>query len=147
MEDKRPSAAAARQQLEGFHHAALRARDFDASVRFYREGLGGTPKMAWGTGDGRAVMLDLGGGNCLEVFAGGAARPPRGPGDPEPALLHLAFKTRSCDASFDRAVAAGAAVAAGPKTVTIPSDPPATVRIAFVTGPDGETIEFFQERA
>ena len=31
-----------------------------------------------------------------------------------------------------------------PKTLTIPSTPPAEVRIAFCTGPDGETIEFFQ---
>jgi glyoxylase I family protein len=95
-------------------------------------------------------MLDAGNGNCLELFAGGAARhpPPAGsPKEPEPPLLHLAFRAPSCDAAFDRARKAGAAVIAEPKTVTIPSTPPATVRIAFCSGPDGETIEFFQERA
>lgn len=147
MEGKRPAGRTDGAQLEGFHHAAMRARDFDASVAFYREGLGMTPAISWGQGDGRAVMLDAGGGGHVEVFAGGTSRPPRGKNDPEPALLHLAFRTRSCDASFARAVAAGAAVAAEPKTLTIPSDPPKTVRIAFVTGPDGETIEFFQDPA
>ena len=102
------------------------------------------PAIAWGQGDGRAVMLDAGNGNHMEVFAGGAARPARRPGDLEPVLLHLAFRTPSCDASFARALAAGAAVVSEPKTVTIASDPPTTVRIAFCTGPDGETIEFFQ---
>ena len=104
------------------------------------------PTIAWGKGDGRAVMLDAGNGNHLEVFAGGAVRPPREPKDPEPLLLHLAFRTPSCDAAFARALGAGAEALAEPKTVTIPSDPPTTVRIAFCTGPDGETIEFFQDR-
>ena len=147
MEGKQSSGRADPAQLKGFHHAALRARDFDASVKFYREGLGMTPTIAWGQGDGRAVMLDAGNGNHMEVFAGGAARPARDPKDPEPLLLHLAFRTRSCDASFARARTAGAAVVAEPKTVTIPSDPPTTVRIAFCTGPDGETLEFFQDDA
>jgi glyoxylase I family protein len=147
MEGKRMSGRADPAQLEGFHHAALRARDFDASVTFYREGLGMTPAIAWGQGDSRAVMLDTGNGNHLEVFAGGAAHPTRSPGESEPPLLHIAFRTRSCDASFARARAAGAVVVAEPKTVTIPSDPPTTVRIAFCTGPDGETIEFFQDGA
>ncbi len=147
MEGKRPSGRADPAQLEGFHHAALRARDFDASLKFYREGLGMTPTIAWGQGDGRAVMLDTGNGNHLEVFAGGATRPTRSLGESEPPLLHLAFRTRSCDASFAKALAAGAAVVAEPKTVTIPSDPPTTVRIAFCTGPNGEIIEFFQDHA
>jgi glyoxylase I family protein len=135
--------------IKGFHHAALKARDFDESLKFYREGLGLVPKIAWGQGNARAVMLDAGNGNCLELFAGGAARPPRpagSPGEPEPPLLHLAFRTPSCDAALERARKAGAVVTDEPKTVTIPSTPPTTVRIAFCTGPDGETLEFFQER-
>jgi glyoxylase I family protein len=136
--------------IQGFHHAALKARDFSASLKFYQEGLGFIPKIAWGQGDGRAVMLEAGNGNFLELFAGGAARAPRpagSPGEPEPPLLHLAFRAPSCDAALERARKAGAVVIAEPKTVTIPSTPPTTVRIAFCLGPDGETIEFFQERA
>ena len=58
MEGKRPAGRADEAQLEGFHHAALRARDFEASVAFYRDGLGMKPTISWGQGDGRAVMLE-----------------------------------------------------------------------------------------
>ena len=133
--------APSRPRLSGFHHVALRARDFDASLLFYTQALGLTRKLAWGEDDRRAVMLDAGNGNCLEVFAGGADGP-----KPEGTLLHLAFKTPDCDGSLAAARAAGAVVTQEPTTVTIPSSPPATVRIAFCTGPDGEVIEFFQSR-
>ena len=125
--------------VSGFHHAALRAADFDASVRFYTRGLGMKQVLAWGEGKGRAVMLDAGNGNCMEVFAGGD------PGQhPEGALLHLAFRTSNCDRTLEAARAAGAVVTEEPKSVTIPSVPPAVVRIAFCKGPDGEVLEFFQ---
>jgi len=65
-------------------------------------------------------------------------------GQADRALLHLAFNTTDCDRALEAARAAGAIVTAEPKTVTIPSTPPAVVGIAFCTGPDGEAIEFFQ---
>ena len=58
----------------GFHHVAIRVYDFDATVRFYTEVLGFTDKVRWGEGDNRAIMLDTGDGNYLEVFAGGRQR-------------------------------------------------------------------------
>ena len=123
----------------GFHHLALRAADFDASVRFYTQGLGFVETIRWGEGDGRAVMLDTGDGSCLEVFAGG-----KGP-KPEGALLHFALNTTGCDAALANARAAGAKVTMEPKSLVIQSAPPTPVRIAFCTGPDGEVIEFFQK--
>lgn len=125
----------------GFHHLALRARDFDRSLTFYKEGLGLIPGAAWGEGDGRAIMLHAGNENCLELFAGGTPDE-----KPEGAYLHLAFRTDDCDAALARAVDAGAVVTMAPKSLDIPSDPPMPVRIAFCTGPDGEIIEFFQNR-
>ena len=129
----------------GYHHIAMRASDFDASVRFYVDGLGFTRTIAWGEADGRAVMLDTGDGNYLEVFAGGTrvsepppAKPPAG------VLFHLALRTDDCDAAVARARKAGARITVEPKDVDIPSSPVTKVRIAFCTGPDGETIEFFQ---
>ena len=124
----------------GFHHLALRARDFDASVKFYTEGLGFVPRINWGEGDGRAVMLDTGDGSYLEIFAGGADEP-----KPEGAVLHFALRTSDCDTAIERARAAGAEVTVEAKDVEIPSRPePLPVRIAFCKGPDGEVIEFFQ---
>lgn len=55
----------------GMHHVALRASDFDKSLRFYCEGLGFTVACQWGEGDGRIAMLDLGNGDKIELFAGG----------------------------------------------------------------------------
>jgi glyoxylase I family protein len=136
----------------GFHHIAMRASDLDASVRFYVDGLGFTEKVAWGQGDGRAVMLDTGDGNYLEIFAGGARSAEGGArsGEPAPAkpaagsVLHFALRTADCDAAVARVRAAGARITVEPKDVDIPSKPVTSVRIAFCTGPDGETIEFFQ---
>ena len=124
----------------GFHHVAIRAHDFDASVRFYTAALGFRERIAWGEGDKRAVMLDTGDGNYLEVFAGGKAG-----AKPEGAILHLAIRTADCDAALARARAAGAQVTMEPAAIDIPSRPgPTPVRIAFFKGPDGEVIELFQ---
>lgn len=123
---------------EGFHHVALRVRDFDASVGFYTK-LGFTPRISWGEGEKRAVMLDTGDGNYLEIFAGGSGEKPGGGG-----VLHFALRTSDCDASVAAARAAGAVITAESKDVVIASTPPTPVRIAFCTGPDGEVIEFFQ---
>ena len=124
----------------GFHHIAMRAHDFDATVKFYTEALGFKEKVAWGEGDKRAIMLDTGDGNYLEVFAGGSDEP-----KPEGAVVHFALRTSDCDTAIERARAAGAEVTVEPKDVEIPSRPqPLPVRIAFCKGPDGEIIEFFQ---
>ena len=124
----------------GFHHVAIRAHDFDASVRFYTEALGFREKIRWGEGDSRAIMLDTGDGNYLEIFANAT------PGHkPEGAILHFAIRTADCDAALQRARAAGAVVTMESKSLTIQSKPsPTPVRIAFCKGPDGEIVEFFQ---
>ncbi|MHB9025273.1 MAG: VOC family protein [Armatimonadota bacterium] len=131
-----------RSFVQGFHHIAIRARDFDASVAFYTQGVGLTPMISWGEGDGRAIMLAAENGNAVEIFAGGTDTP-----KPEGAWLHLAFTCDDCDAALAGAVAAGATVTMEPTDLTIPSQPaPTPVRIAFCTGPDGEVVEFFQRK-
>jgi glyoxylase I family protein len=128
-------------RVNGFHHIAIRVRDFDASVTFYTQGLGLTPMITWGEGDSRAIMLDAGNGNAVEIFAGGTELKPEG------AWLHLAFATEDCTAALVRAVTAGAKVTMEPTDLTIPSQPaPTPVRIGFCTGLDGEIIEFFQKK-
>lgn len=128
----------------GYHHVALRANDFEATLRFYIQGLGCRLAYQWGEGDRRAAMLDTGDGNYVEVFAGGQ----RAPGEPVPegALLHFALRTDDCDLAIERARAAGAEVTVEPKSIDLPGDPPVPVRIAFCRGLDGEIIEFFQNK-
>lgn len=132
----------------GFHHIAIRAVDFEATLKFYIEGLGFKRAYGWGEDgrsrgerDSRAVMLDTGDGNYLEVFAGGEARPADAA---EGALIHFALRTSDCDAALERARTAGATVTVETKTVPIQGDTPQDFRIAFVRGLDGEIIEFFQ---
>jgi glyoxylase I family protein len=121
----------------GFHHVAIRVRDFDASVKFYTEALGFTERVRWGEGDKRGILLDTGDGNYLEIFAGGAPGP-----KPEGAFLHLALRTDNVDAAIEVARRAGMEVTVEPKDVSLGTVP---ARIAFFKGPDGEIIELFQE--
>ena len=88
--------------VNGFHHAALKVANFEAVVAFYQTGLGLTERISWGEANNRAVLLDTGNGNYLEVFAGGDGAKPQG------GVLHLAFRTADCDAALAQAVAAGA---------------------------------------
>lgn len=126
----------------GFHHIALRAADFEATLRFYADGLGFVRAYGWGEGDGRAAMMDAGDGNYLEIFAGGRRAP--GEDAPEGALLHYALRVPDAHAAYARALTAGARPHVEPKDVTIQGDRPVLVRIAFCKGLDGEIIEFFQ---
>lgn len=126
----------------GFHHVALRAADFDASVRFYTQLLGFRETMRWGDAPKQAVMLDTGDGSCVEIFAGG----PEGD-KPEGALLHMALNCDDVAGVIQKLVDQGVELLSGPSDVDIPTRPEATpVRIAFFKGPDGEVIELFQRR-
>jgi len=128
--------------VNGFHHVAFRVKDFDETVRFYKDGLGLKERLAWGEGEGRGIMLDAGNDNCVEIFAGGKSAPVEG------TITHFALRTADCDAALKRAQAAGATVTVEPKSVKIPARTgPFSIRIAFVRSPGGELVEFFQEMA
>ncbi|NBX47978.1 MAG: VOC family protein [Chloroflexi bacterium] len=102
----------------GFHHVAVRVADFDGAVHFYSEVLGFSPKVTWGEGDKRAVMLDTGNGSYLEVFAGGTT-----PSTTDGPILHYAIRAHDVDAVIENARAHGATVTVEPKDVTIQSKP------------------------
>ncbi|MGO4544744.1 VOC family protein [Paenibacillus sp. 2TAB23] len=120
----------------GFHHIAIRVYDFEKTVAFYTEVLGFTEKVRWGEGDGRAIMLDTGDGNYLEVFAGGKQGQKE-----EGAFLHLALRSNNVTEAIEHARAAGMEITVEPKDAVLGGIP---VRIAFFKGPDGEIIELFE---
>jgi glyoxylase I family protein len=135
-----------------FHHVAIRAIDFDATVKFYVEGLGFRlhfPFAVPGRID-RAAFLDAGDGRFVEVFGQGSNVQSEGrrrePGEArtEGALLHFCLRAADTDASYARAMAAGATSRVEPGTRRISEDLLVEVRIAFVEGPNGEVIEFLQ---
>lgn len=136
----------------GFHHVAIRAIDFDATIKFYTEGLGFRvhfPFSVPGRID-RAAFLDAGDGRFVEVFGQGSivqseGRRRKPDEDPtEGALLHFCLRVADADASYARALASGALSRVEPVSRQLSADPLVEVRIAFVTGPNGEVIEFMQ---
>jgi catechol 2,3-dioxygenase-like lactoylglutathione lyase family enzyme len=136
----------------GFHHVAIRAVDFDETIQFYTEGLGFRvhfPFAVPGRID-RAAFLDAGDGRFVEVFGPGSvvqAEGRRRRPDEEPtegAVLHFCLRVADTDASYARALAAGAVSRVEPGTRRLSENPLVDVRIAFVVGPNGEVIEFMQ---
>jgi glyoxylase I family protein len=124
----------------GFHHIALKVKDFQKSCKFYTDGLGLTPVVGWGEGAGEIQMFDFGDGGILELFAGG--------GDDlseNGKWLHFTMHADDVDAAYAAAIAAGAKPLIEPKEVPLDSRPyKMTLRIAFVIGFDGEQLEFFK---
>lgn len=134
----------------GFHHVAVRAKDFDATLKFYVEGLGfrlHVPFSIPGRID-RAAFLDAGDGHYVEIFGPASIVQSEGrrlePGEEatEGAVLHFCLRAADVDASYARALAAGATSRVEPVTRRTSEDPLVEVRIAFVTGLNGEVIEF-----
>lgn len=124
----------------GFHHIALKVKDFKKSYEFYTKGLGMTPLVAWGEGNGEIQMLDLGDGGILELFAGGSDDL-----SDNGKWLHFAMCVDDVDAVYASALAAGAKTHIQPKDVELNSRPyKMTIRIAFVIGFDNEQLEFFK---
>ena len=123
----------------GFHHIALKCANLEKSLKFYTA-LGLTEVLRWGEGEKEIVMMELADGGIIELFANG--------GD-EYAVngkwAHFAMSTSDVDGMFEKAISAGATPLIAPKTVPLDSKPVlASIHIAFVKGPDGEEVEFFQ---
>jgi glyoxylase I family protein len=135
-----------------FHHVAIRATDFDRTVKFYTEGLGFTVHHEFAVPGriDRAAFLDAGDGRYVEIFGQGSNVQSEGrrrrPEEErtEGALLHFCLRVADAEAAYARALAAGGEPRLAPRTSTLGQDPLVEVRIAFVTGPDGEVIEFLQ---
>jgi glyoxylase I family protein len=128
----------------GFHHLALWVRDIEKSKSFYKDVLGFKEVIRfphpWDANVRQIVMMDVGDGNCLEMFSDA----PKGT-IPNGAYFHVAFRTDDVDALFKRVKAAGTTVISAPKDVLLQGDVPTTVRVAFFEGPDGEQLEFCQQ--
>lgn len=126
----------------GIHHVALKCdgtAEFEKTLHFYQDVLGLEPVRSWGEGENAGAMLSTGDG-LLEIFASGRKLP-------QGAIRHFALRTERVEDCVAAVRAAGYPITMEPKDIVIASNPPFPARIAFCTGPVGEEIEFFQERA
>ena len=129
----------------GFHHVCVKTRDWDRTIEFYRDVLGCTEKIAWRAAPQRAIMLDTGDGNYLEVFEDLDYRPA-----PHGSVVHFALRTTRLDEVAALVRTAGAKITVEPKDVTLATTNGAgavIIRVFFCEGPNGEVIEFFQNVA
>ncbi len=123
-----------------FQHIALKCCNIEKSLKMYRA-LGMTEVCRWGEGERLIVMLDIGDGGRIELFANG--------NDEYKAMgkwAHFAVNVEDVDFAYNTALKAGFEPLTAPKTVPLDSKPERiSINIAFVKGPDGEELEFFKE--
>jgi catechol 2,3-dioxygenase-like lactoylglutathione lyase family enzyme len=126
----------------GLHHAAVKTRDWNRTMRFYQEILGFTVKIAWGAAPARAIFLDAGDGSYLEVFEDLAFAPV-----PNGSIVHFCLRTSRIDSVCEDVRAFGAKISMEPKDATLDSTNGAgliPIRLCFFEGPSGEVIELLQ---
>lgn len=124
----------------GFHHVAIRTSNWDKSLDFYINGLGFNQKIAWNEIPNRAVMLDTGDGNYLEIFE----REIKPEFSGEAHVLHFCLRCDDCEKAVEIARAAGAKVTAESSVPGVFTAQGLKTKIAFIEGPDGEIVEFFE---
>ncbi len=140
--------------VQGFHHVAIRAVDFDQTIRFYTHGLGFSVRFGFSVPGriDRAAFIDVGDGRYIEVFGPGSTVQAEGrrrredEERTEGALLHFCLRVADIEAAHAKALAAGATSRIEPRTAALSNENGTTaeVQIAFVNGPNGEVIEFLK---
>jgi lactoylglutathione lyase len=126
--------------INGFHHIGLWVTDAQRSLEFYTTGLGGAVVHHFPMADKPATinLVDLGNNAVVEII-------PRGSGENEAHArwAHVAVRTDDARAAYEQALKAGARSRTAPSDMNLGT---MAVTNAFVYGPDGEVIEFFQVR-
>ncbi len=125
-------------KFNGYHHVGLVVKDVEKSLTFYTKGLGGRMKFSFPMGetDKTIYLIDLGGNSVVEII-------PRGNGEEEVNAhwAHIALTVDDARTAYELALRAGAMSQSEPRDVLLGT---MAVCNAFVNGPDGEVIEFFQ---
>ncbi|MDJ0466589.1 VOC family protein [Streptomyces sp. H27-C3] len=140
-------------------HVALVCKDIDASLRFYREGLGFSRTYEWSESavvptcphqlifKGRALYIELNGDTYIELFEGGRDDVDSSAGP----IQHIALIVPDVEEAYRNCLAAGGQAftidgwPGDPTTVELNGDPAVQLRVAFVKGPAGELIELYEQ--
>lgn len=126
--------------FNGFHHIGLITDDVERSLTFYIEGLKGEITFSFPMGDsGKTIYLvELGQNAVVEIIPGSHSE-----AESNARWAHIALATDDTRAAYQLALDAGAVTRSEPKDLLLGT---MAVTNAFVYGPDGEVIEFFQVR-
>ena len=123
--------------LQGLHHIAVQALDWEQSLHLYQNVLG-MELVAYIPVDRKIALLSAGNGCFVELFAPtGDAMSTAG----QAPLFHVALRTDDAAAVIEKVRAAGLKVTREPGRLS-GKDFDAT--IAFFEGPAGESIELVQ---
>ena len=125
----------------GLHHVALQTRDWEASLKLYRDVLGMEIVAEFGTPDRRIILLDMGDGSHMELFQPIADTPAMGSPAPNDPVPHIALTATDTKTATEHVRQAGYEITVEPKTLQLDH---LTVTLSFFNGPNGEVIEFFQ---
>ena len=125
----------------GMHHVAIQARDWDESLRFYRDTLGMTITAEFGSPERKIALLDMGDGSHIELFQPNTQTPAPGSDAPNDPVTHIALATTDVYAATEHVRQAGCKITVEPKDANLGT---LNVTISFFLGPNGEVIEFFQ---
>ena len=125
----------------GCHHIAVQTRDWDASLKLYRDVLGMPVVAEFGPPERKILLLDMGDGSYMELFQPRTKTPAPGAAAPNDPVTHFALATTDTKAATEHVRQAGYEITVEPQTLNLG---PLTVTIAFFNGPNGESIEFFQ---
>ncbi len=127
----------------GTHHIAIQTSDWEESLRLYRDVLGMPVVAEFGKPERKVVLVDTGDGSHIELFQPTGETtdddaPPR-----NLTITHFSLTTTDTRAAVERVRESGFPVTYEPTDIVIAGR---DVRIAFIKGPSGESIEFLEER-
>jgi lactoylglutathione lyase len=120
-----------------FDHIHLFSRDPEATAAFYERMFGAEVIRSMPQGKPR-IDLKLGGANVFILDVSQDPRAASGPAHPHQGLDHFGLAVKDIDATCAALQAKGAVFTRGPETIR-----PGT-RIAFLTGPEGVSIELLE---
>lgn len=120
-----------------FDHIHLFTKNPETTASFYEKMFDAEVIRTMPGGKPR-IDLKLGGANIFILDVSGDAKAVAGSAHPHLGLDHFGLEVKSIDAVCDELKAKGAVFTRGPETIR-----PGT-RIAFLTGPEGVTIEILE---
>lgn len=125
----------------GTHHIAVQTRDWERSLRLYRDVLGMQTVIEFGSPERKIMLLDVGDGSHIELFEPQSDTPALDAPAANDPVMHFALAVSDTRAALEHVRQAGYEVTLEPKELNLET---MSITIAFFKGPNGEEIEFFQ---